>query len=120
MKLKPTPPPLIILIALLASVLLPQAALTQRRGIGMSQTLAEGRYYALVIGNDDYVSLPKLKTAVADARKVESVLREFYGFQIRLLLNATRAQVAAALSSYSHELTADDTAEPTSVTGEHA
>jgi uncharacterized caspase-like protein len=109
MKFKPTPPPLVI-IALLASILLPQTVLTRRRVIGASQTsnAGAGRYYALVIGNDDYASLPKLKTAAADARKVERVLREFYGFQTRLLLDATRAQIVAALSSYRRELTADD------------
>jgi hypothetical protein len=108
MKLKPTPP-LFIIIALLASILLPQTAHTQRRGPGVSQTLTAGRYYALVIGNDDYFSLPKLKTAAADARKVERVLRETYGFiQTTLLLNATRAQIVSALSSYRRELTADD------------
>ncbi|HZT57854.1 MAG TPA: caspase family protein [Pyrinomonadaceae bacterium] len=108
MSVKPTPP--LVFIALLASVFLPQAALTQRRVPGVSQTLnvGAGRYYALVIGNDDYQSLPKLKTAAADARAVESVLRESYGFQTRLLLNATRAQIVAALPSYSNELTADD------------
>ena len=110
MKLKPTPS-LFIIIALLASILLPQTALTRRRGPGVSQTSTAGAgcYYALVIGNDDYFSLPKLKTAAADARKVERVLRETYGFfQTRLLLNATRAQLVAALSSYRRELTADD------------
>jgi uncharacterized caspase-like protein len=68
---------------------------------------ASGRYYALVVGNDDYRSLPKLKTAAADAREVERVLREYYGFQTKLLLNATRSQVVAALSAYRRELSAD-------------
>jgi hypothetical protein len=108
MSIKPTPSPLVI-IALLASILLPQTALTQQRGPGASQTLTAGRYYALVIGNGDYISLPKLKTAAADARKVERVLRETYGFlQTTLLLNATRAQIVAALLSYRRELKADD------------
>lgn len=72
-----------------------------------AQAPPAGRYYALVIGNDDYRSLPKLKTAVADAREVERVLRESYGFQTKLLLNATRSQIIAALYTYRRELSAD-------------
>ena len=73
---------LIILLALWS----PPQALTQERNIGVtsSQAGAVG-YHALVIGNNDYQSIPKLKTAEADAKDVESVLEERYGFQTSLL-----------------------------------
>ena len=64
-------------------------------------------YHALVIGNDDYASLPKLTTAARGARAVERVLRETYGFQTRLLVNATRSDIVAALSGYGSQLSAD-------------
>jgi hypothetical protein len=83
-------------------------AQTGARGLGVKQTPpAAARYYALVVGNDDYQSLPRLKTAAADAREVERVLRETYGFQTKLLLNATRSQIVAALYAYRRELSAD-------------
>lgn len=59
-----------------------------------------GRYYALVIGNDSYLYVPRLKTAVADARTIDSTLREQYGFATRLLINATRQEIFLALSHY--------------------
>lgn len=106
MRAKPILLPLVV-ITLLASVLQPSAALTQQRGISVTQASNVGRYYALVIGNDDYQSLRKLKTAAADAREVERVLRETYSFQTKLLINATRSQIVAALSYYRRELTPD-------------
>lgn len=39
-----------------------------------------GSYRALVIGNNDYKRIPKLKTAEADAKAVAALLRERYGF----------------------------------------
>ncbi|MFL6211617.1 MAG: caspase family protein [Pyrinomonadaceae bacterium] len=62
------------------------------------------RYYALVIGNNAYQALPKLKTAEGDAQAVADILRDQYGFQPTLLLNATRQQIIAALNGYRREL----------------
>ena len=56
-----------------------------------------GSYHALVIGNNDYAHLPKLKTAVADARAIAELLRERYNFSVQLVLNATREDVIRAL-----------------------
>jgi len=56
-----------------------------------------GRYFALVIGNNDYRHLPSLQSAVEDARAVHDLLVEKYGFRSRLLLNATREAIIAAL-----------------------
>jgi hypothetical protein len=77
-----------------------------QRGLNLT-TQTAGHYYALVIGNNAYTSLPKLKTAEADAREVEKLLRESYGFQTKLLLNATRQKIMAALYAYRRELTPD-------------
>jgi Caspase domain/Sel1 repeat len=59
-----------------------------------------GAFHALIIGNDDYQFMPKLQSAVSDARAVERVLREHYGFKTRLLLNAGRADILSALNDY--------------------
>jgi hypothetical protein len=44
---------------------------------------------------------------VRDARAVERMLRETYGFQTKLLVNATRSEIVAALSDYRRQLGAD-------------
>lgn len=67
-----------------------------------------GRYYALVIGNNSYKSLPNLKTAEADARGVHRVLQQKYGYQSEILLNATQEQVLLALGKMQAKLTESD------------
>lgn len=67
-----------------------------------------GRYYALVIGINDYIYAPKLRTAVKDAQAVAAVLRQQYGFQTRVLTDATREQIIHAITDYRKTL--DDSA----------
>jgi uncharacterized caspase-like protein len=67
-----------------------------------------GRYHALVIGNNEYRQLKPLKTAVADAREVARVLELDYGFTVRLLLNANRYEMLAALNEMREKLTEKD------------
>ena len=67
-----------------------------------------GRYYALVIGNNDYRNLPKLQTAVADAEAVGDLLQKKYHFEVRLLRNATRTDILRALNEFRAELTQED------------
>ena len=59
-----------------------------------------GTFYALVIGNDEYKSLPKLRTAASDAEEIAKTLIDDYGFNVTLLKNATRAQTLTALYEY--------------------
>ena len=49
-----------------------------------------GRYHALVIGNNAYRTLPRLRTAVNDAKGVANLLREAYGFKVTVLTDASR------------------------------
>jgi hypothetical protein len=64
-----------------------------------------GPYVALVIGNDDYRFLPRLHTAVQDARAIADLLQKEFGFDTMLLLNADRTQIVSALNQYRQELT---------------
>ena len=59
-----------------------------------------GRYYALVIGNNDYDHLPDLKTAINDAQSFASLLKVDYGFEVDLLKDATRAEIVRTLSAF--------------------
>jgi caspase domain-containing protein/carboxypeptidase family protein len=63
-------------------------------------TAQAGRYYALIIGNNAYQSVPSLRTAESDAKALEQVLRERYGFETKLLLNAKREQIIVTLNEY--------------------
>ena len=67
-----------------------------------------GRYHALVIGINAYESLPRLETAINDARAIGKVLEEAYGYNVRLLLDATRADIIRALDDYRKTLTDKD------------
>ena len=69
--------------------------------------LALGDYHALVIGNNDYNDMPKLKTAVADAEAISEVLEDRYGFTVTKLINATRFDVISAMSDLRAKLSYD-------------
>jgi caspase domain-containing protein/Sel1 repeat-containing protein len=68
------------------------------------QELDLGGYYALIIGNNLYQNMPNLESAVNDARGIERVLKDRYGFKTRLLLNATRADILGALNEFRQSL----------------
>lgn len=67
-----------------------------------------GRYYALVIGNNGYESLPELVTAKNDAQEVAETLKNRYGFNVELLLDANRSDILMALSRYRWNLSNRD------------
>jgi len=67
-----------------------------------------GRYYALVIGNNDYKHLKKLTTAINDAKSVRALLERAYGFEVTNIINANRKQIIDALSHFRRELTQRD------------
>jgi hypothetical protein len=67
-----------------------------------------GRYHALVIGNNAYEYLPELQTAIHDARTVASTLRDTYGFNVTLLLDATRDKIILAFDKMRAALAEDD------------
>lgn len=67
-----------------------------------------GRYYALVIGNNEYSSFPTLKTAVNDARKVAQVLQNKYGFNTLFVENGDRHTILSALNDIKRKLTDKD------------
>jgi uncharacterized caspase-like protein len=74
--------------------------------------LANGNYYALVIGIDHYPSpLPSLVTAVNDATAIADVLRKDYEFkEITLLVdgNATRSHILDTINDYRTRLNEND------------
>ncbi|HEY2470601.1 MAG TPA: caspase family protein [Terracidiphilus sp.] len=72
---------------------------------------APGNNYALVIGIDNYAApLPKLKTAVNDAKSFAGLLSDNYGFQVTTLLNqeATRDKILDAITHFRKKLAEND------------
>ena len=67
-----------------------------------------GQFYALIIGNADYKAYPGLKTPINDAKSVELILRERYGFKTTLLVNANRHAIMSALNEMKKKLTEQD------------
>jgi hypothetical protein len=70
-----------------------------------------GNNFALVIGIDDYPSpLPRLKTAVNDAKSFAGLLSSKYGFEVTTLLNrdATRDKILGAITHFRKSLAEND------------
>jgi len=67
-----------------------------------------GRYHALVIGNNAYRHLPKLDTAVGDAKAIAEMLKATYAFDVKLMTDATRADIVEVLDDYRDKLKAED------------
>ncbi len=91
-------------------LLLTLLAILSFGGPAASQTETRfGNYHALIIGNNDYVHLPRLQTAVADAAAVAELLRSRYAFkEVTLLLNARRADILRAMNKLRATLSTDD------------
>jgi hypothetical protein len=65
-------------------------------------------YRALIIGNSLYHYMEPLDTPVNDAKAIAELLKERYGFKVKLLLDATREQIMTALHEEKLELTPQD------------
>ena len=68
-----------------------------------------GEYYALIIGNNNYKYLPKLKTAVNDAEVLSKILDDKYNFkEVILLRNASRKEILTELYKFQKKLSFKD------------
>jgi hypothetical protein len=97
----------------LLSVLLvmPLGAQAPQRGVALpSRPASAGAYYALIIGINAYQHENHLQTAVADAKAIDELLRQRYGFQTKLLLDgdATRDNILGAFGQYRRTLNEND------------
>jgi hypothetical protein len=67
-----------------------------------------GKYYALIIGNDQYSTYPALKSAASDAKAIGGVLQSKYGYDVKLLTNANRFEILSALNDMRETLKEND------------
>jgi hypothetical protein len=72
------------------------------------QPLRLGTYHALVIGNNDYKFMPKLKTAVDDANEIAQILKQLYGYNVTVIRNGSRYEILSALNTLREKLTDKD------------
>ncbi len=79
-----------------------------RRTAAAAKATEYGRFHALVIGNNAYQNLKDLEMAVVDAEAVAELLEQRYGFEVEVLVDATRYDIISALSRLRAELTEDD------------
>jgi hypothetical protein len=79
-----------------------------RLGERMIKRYQVGKYYAMIVGNNNYRHLPKLETAVKDATEVDKILKTHYGFETELLLNATRGDMLSTLSRLRRKMLPND------------
>jgi len=67
-----------------------------------------GRYYALIIGNQNYRSMEKLATPIGDAERAAKVLADKYGFTVQILEDASDVAMLKALNDLNQVLTDKD------------
>src|SRR5262249_3556690 len=67
-----------------------------------------GRYYALVIGDQNYQSLEKLQTPRADVERAARVLKEKYGFTVQVLEDVDDVGILRALNDLNSVLKPND------------
>ncbi|MDC0352345.1 caspase family protein [Candidatus Pelagibacter sp.] len=73
-----------------------------------SKFITNEKYYALVIGNNNYKHLEKLDAAENDAEVIADVLTNKYGFEVDLLLNADYDTTVNSLFKITNKLKRND------------
>jgi hypothetical protein len=87
---------------------LPTAALDPQAQARMVKGLDFGRYYALVIGNQDYQVLEHLETPHSDAERTGQILKDKYGFTVQLVEDANDVAMLRALNDLNKVLQPND------------
>ncbi|MEM6817669.1 MAG: caspase family protein [Pseudomonadota bacterium] len=67
-----------------------------------------GRYYALIIGNQNYDRMENLATPLSDAERIANVLQDKYGFTVQLVRDANDVTVLEAINNLNAIVGPDD------------
>jgi uncharacterized protein len=67
-----------------------------------------GKYHALIIGVQNYLSYDPLKTPISDARAIADVLEKRYGFETTTLLDADFSSIVGGIVQLSTKIGPDD------------
>jgi uncharacterized caspase-like protein len=86
----------------------PVAPLDPQAQARLVKGLNFGRYYALVIGNQNYKLLEQLQTPHADVERAAQLLRDKYGFTVQIIEDANDVAMLKALNDLNRVLQPDD------------
>lgn len=67
-----------------------------------------GKYYALIIANQQYDHIDSLKTPHADAKRAKQILEEKYGFHVTMVLDGNNSTVMRAINDMDAQLGESD------------
>jgi len=67
-----------------------------------------GKYHALLIANQNYEFYDDLTTPIRDVAEIAKLLEGRYGFEVRVLENATDDDIMTTLQAYANDLTDND------------
>ena len=67
-----------------------------------------GRYFALIIGNQDYLFLDDLRSPLLDSRRLKNVLEKKYGFTTLLIENASEKAILNTINDFYSQITEKD------------
>ena len=67
-----------------------------------------GKFYALIIANQNYDQIDDLKTPHSDALRAKQILEEQYGFQVTVVLDADSGTVMRKINDFSSALGEED------------
>lgn len=86
----------------------PMPALDPTAQVRLAHGVDFGRYYALVIGNQNYQLLERLQTPRTDAERAAQLLKDRYGFSVQLVEDANDAAMMTALNDLNKVLRPND------------
>jgi uncharacterized protein len=67
-----------------------------------------GRYFALIIGNQDYMFLDDLRSPLNDGQQLKTVLEEKYGFSALLIPDATEKNILGTINDFYDQIGEND------------
>ena len=74
----------------------------------LAKFTTDEKYYALIIGNNNYEKLEDLDNAVNDAKDLEKVLKEKYGFKTTLLIDEKSDETENAIIKFTQNRDKND------------
>jgi hypothetical protein len=86
----------------------PAAALDPQAQARLVKGLDFGRYYALIIGNQEYQVLEHLQTPHSDAERAAQILKDKYGFTVQVVEDANDVAMLRALNDLNKVLQPND------------
>lgn len=67
-----------------------------------------GRYFALIIGNQDYVFLDDLRSPIQDGKRLQQILEQKYGFSTLFVPNASEKNILNTINDFYDQIGEND------------